>query len=70
MSLQTFPAAGCQLARNRSAVFRWYSGEAPPGALTVSSCGYTLGDPVLSALSSPNVAGGPFACAGCAPAAA
>lgn len=66
MPAQSFPRPDCQLARNHSAVFRWYSGDLPPGTLTVSSCGYTYGDPVLSALSSPSALSGPFACVGCA----
>lgn len=69
MPAQSPPRPDCQLLRNHSAVFRWYSGDAPPGTLTVSSCGYTFGDPVLSVLSSPAAAGGPFACVGCVAAA-
>ncbi|KAL4435650.1 hypothetical protein ABPG77_002613 [Micractinium sp. CCAP 211/92] len=64
MPAQNHPRPDCQLARNHSAVFRWYSGDSPPGTLTVSSCGYTYGDPVLSALSSPSVLSGPFTCVG------
>ena len=43
---------------------RWFSGDSAPGSLTVSSCGYTNGDPCISVLSSPNAAGGPWACVG------
>ena len=42
---------------------RWYSGE-QEGFLTATSCGATTNDPVLSVLSSPNMAGGPWACVG------
>jgi len=42
---------------------RWFSGNLPAGLATASSCKYTLGDPVISVLSSPKESGGPYTCA-------
>jgi hypothetical protein len=67
------PAAGCtspillSVAHGCAcACCRWYSGDATPGLLMASSCGTTVGDPVISVVSSRNATGGPYTCIGCA----
>ena len=67
------PAAGCtspillSVAHGCAcACYRWYSGDATPGLLMASSCGTTVGDPVISVVSSRNATGGPYTCIGCA----
>ncbi|PSC76214.1 translation factor GUF1 mitochondrial isoform X1 isoform B [Micractinium conductrix] len=60
----THPLPSCGPARNQSVVFQWYSGSMQGGQLLASSCNYTLGDPVFSALSSASADGGPYQCIG------
>ncbi|KAL4437461.1 hypothetical protein ABPG75_004600 [Micractinium tetrahymenae] len=56
----TAPAT-CSYNRNNAAVFRLFANASVSGAMFVSSCAYTSGDPVVSVISAPAV-NGPFTC--------
>ncbi|PSC68690.1 Extracellular basic protease [Micractinium conductrix] len=59
-----FPLACTSTDRDVAVVFRWYSGNTSAASLTASSCQLTVGDPVVSVLSSPLPTATGFTCEG------